>query len=148
MSKTTTKDELDMSDAQKEAESEDAEKQAEYERLMKKLDQRGQINIEDYKPYLMEDEITARKAVENATEQDVEKETTLLLGSKKDWSTESDEIILFRKTLDKVRSLGDQKTGKLHLPPSFKASGPIPPELNKKFICKVNFRNCFNKRLH
>lgn len=60
-------------------------------------------NIKSYENIIVEDDETTKQTANKATDAEIKYETDLLLGSVKDWCTNSDDCIIFRDNMKKYQ---------------------------------------------
>jgi len=133
---------------EKEAEeAEEKEKEVKYNQLLKKLEKGGLKSVDAYKNILQEDDEKSKQSATQATEEDIQKEVQLLLNPTKEWSTENEEVKLFREAMKKAKASSTSaekppSTKERTLPPSYVSTEPLPAEMDRKFfICKVTLIN-------
>jgi len=116
--------------------ADDKEVDASYLQAVERLEKKTG-NLSAYESIIMEDDETSKKNAREATDLQIQKETEIILGSVKDWSSESEECSIFRKNIHASKHI-DKSKAAVALPPVYVSEEPTPPSVKNGFVCTVN----------
>ena len=116
--------------------ADDKEIDASYLQAVERLEKKT-ANVSAYESIIMEDDETSKKNAREATQIQIQKETEIILGSVRDWSSESEEVQLFRKNIQVSKHI-DKSKAAVALPPVYVSEEPTPPSVKNGFVCTVN----------
>lgn len=116
--------------------AEDKEVDASYLQAVERLEKKT-VSVSAYQSIIEEDDETSKKNAREASEQQIIKEIEIILGSVKDWSSEGEEVQLFRKNIEQSKHI-DKSKAAVALPPVYISEEPAPPNVKNGFVCTVN----------
>jgi hypothetical protein len=100
-------------------------------------------NIYEYKDILAEDDITSIRRASVISRAQIDKEVSLLIGERNTWSSESEEVQMFRASMKQIHSNSinerfTQDFEQIILPPMYLTSDPAALTFDKKdLMCKI-----------
>jgi DNA-binding protein H-NS len=134
-----------LSEYQDQNEEEDGDSQEDEEEYNAKMLERLQkhrtmAKLADYHDILSEDEQTSIKRASVSTGRQIEKDIAMVLGESNTWSSESEEVVVFRKNMAAMRS-GNQIAPSIDkhslLPPAYLTVDPAASSHTKELICRI-----------